>query len=56
MLRTIKAMKSTNKRVTLDWSKLFGFNQVKSAQGDHSTKCARAIIRAKIGQKAGIKT
>ncbi|HYG24148.1 MAG TPA: hypothetical protein VEH04_15320 [Verrucomicrobiae bacterium] len=43
-------MKSTQKRVDLDWSKLFGFNQVKSAK---NTPEARAIIGGKIGAKVG---
>lgn len=48
-------MKSTNKRVTLDWSKLLGFNQVKSAQADCKSKLAQAMIGAKIGGKTGVK-
>jgi hypothetical protein len=48
-------MKSTTKRIKLDWSKLFGFNQVKSAQTGRITKSARAMIGGKIGTKAGVK-
>ena len=48
-------MKSTTKRIGLDWSKLLGFSQVKSAQGDSTNKITRATIGAKIGVKAGIK-
>jgi hypothetical protein len=45
-------MKSTNKRVVLDWAKLMGFNQVKSAKG----KAQRmAMVGAKIGVKVGLK-
>jgi hypothetical protein len=45
-------MKSTNKRVALDWAKLMGFNQVKSTRG--KAQCA-ATVGAKIGVKVGIK-
>jgi hypothetical protein len=45
-------MKSTTKRIGLDWSKLLGFSQVKSAQTD---KAAMAAIGVKIGGKVGIK-
>jgi hypothetical protein len=48
-------MKSTTKRIKLDWSKLFGFNQVKSAQTERTTKSAQAIIGGKIGGKVGVK-
>jgi len=48
-------MKSRNKRIELDWSKLFGFNQVKSAQSEHNIRQAKARIEAKIGRKVGIK-
>ena len=48
-------MKSTRKRIELDWSKLFGFNQVKSVQSEFKTKSARAMIGAKIGAKPGVK-
>jgi hypothetical protein len=48
-------MKSTNKRIDLDWSKLMGFKQVKSAQTDSGNKLARAAIGVKLGVKAGIK-
>ena len=48
-------MKVTNKRVKLDWSRLFGFNQVPSAQSGHGTKQAQAILSAKIGGKPGVK-
>jgi hypothetical protein len=44
-------MKSTNKRIELNWGKLLGFNQVKLAQGDLKSKSGRALIRAKVGQK-----
>ena len=49
-------MKSTTKRIELDWSKLFGFNQVKSAQTEPNAKFAKAMIGAKIGTKSGNKT
>jgi hypothetical protein len=45
-------MKSTNKRIQLNWGKLLGFNQVKVAQGDLKSKSAKALIDAKIGAKA----
>ena len=48
-------MKSTHKRIKLDWSKLHGFNQVKSAQPGKSAQHARAMIGAKIGAKVGVK-
>jgi len=48
-------MKSTNKRIELDWTKLLGFNQVSSAQTRSTTKSSRAMIGAKIGLKAGVK-
>lgn len=48
-------MKSTSKRVNLDWNKLLGFNQVKSAQAECKSKSAQAMIGAKIGGKAGVK-
>jgi hypothetical protein len=43
-------MKSTNKRVELDWAKLMGFNQVKSAKGKAKSM---AVIGSKIGAKVG---
>jgi hypothetical protein len=48
-------MKSTNKRIKLNWDKLLGFNQVKQAQGDLKSRSARALIEAKIGAKPGQK-
>ena len=48
-------MKSTTKRIKLDWNKLFGFNQVKSAQAEPNTRQAKAMIGAKIGAKPGMK-
>jgi hypothetical protein len=42
-------MKSTAKRVQLNWSKLLGFNQVSSPQ----KKQAKAVLAAKIGTKGG---
>jgi len=47
-------MKST-KRVELDWSKLFGFNQVQPARGELKSKFAKATLSAKIGGKPGLK-
>lgn len=47
-------MKSTTKRIGLDWSKLLGFSQVKSAQGN-SSKVTKAAIGVKVGVKAGVK-
>jgi len=48
-------MKSTTNRIKLDWSKLFGFNQVKSVQTGRTSKSARAMIGGKIGGKVGVK-
>jgi hypothetical protein len=48
-------MKSTTKRIGLDWSKLLGFSQVKSAQGNSANKVTRTAIGVKVGVKAGIK-
>ena len=45
----------TTKRIALDWTKLFGFNQVKSAQAQPKSKSAKAMIGAKIGSKPGLK-
>jgi hypothetical protein len=46
-------MKSTTKRIELNWSKLLGFNQVKLAQGEIKSKASKAMIGAKIGAKVG---
>lgn len=46
-------MKSTNKRVKLDWSKMLGFNQVKSPRRNSGSSEAKAIVGAKIGTKGG---
>jgi hypothetical protein len=48
-------MKSTNKRIQLNWGKLLGFNQVKLAQGDLKSKVAKAMIGNKVGAKQGVK-
>jgi hypothetical protein len=48
-------MKSTNKRIKLNWAKLLGFSQVKLAQGDLKSRSAKALIEAKVGSKPGIK-
>jgi hypothetical protein len=48
-------MKSTTKRIELNWSKLFGFNQVKTTQAGHKTKSGQAMIGSKIGSKVGSK-
>jgi hypothetical protein len=45
-------MKSRNKRIELNWSKLLGFSQVKIAQGQLKSKAAKAMVgRVKTGQK-----
>jgi len=44
-------MKSTNKRVNLDWNKLVGFNQVQAAKNTAGKKAAMAMIGAKVGGK-----
>jgi hypothetical protein len=50
-------MKSTNNQIKLDWAKLLGFCQVKSAQqGSADAKKLMAMIGSKIGSKAGTKT
>ena len=46
-------MKSTTKRIKLDWGNLLGFEQVKSAQNNRQSAEARAIIGGKIGAKIG---
>jgi len=48
-------MKTSDKRMKLDWSRLFGFNQVQSVQTARGTKHAKAVLAAKIGAKPGIK-
>ena len=40
------SMKSTNKRIKLNWGKLLGFSQVKVAQGELKSKAAKAMIGA----------
>ena len=48
-LETI-SMKTTNKRIKLNWEKLLGFSQVKVAQGELKSKAAKAMIGvAKVG-------
>ena len=49
-------MKTTTKRIELDWTKLLGFNQVKSAKNQPDGKCSRAMIGAKVGNKVGSRT
>ena len=44
-------MKSTKKRIDLDWNKLVGFNQVKTSAKQN----AKAALAAKIGGKVGAK-
>lgn len=46
-------MKSTNKRIELDWGKLLGFNQVKTGKTDLNKARARATVGAKVGAKVG---
>jgi hypothetical protein len=46
---------STKPRVSLDWSKLLGYSQVKSLQGTKNSTAKQAKIGAKIGLKAGVK-
>ena len=48
-------MKSTKKRINLDWNKLTGFNQVSSAQSGAGKKVGKAAIGAKVGAKVGLK-
>jgi hypothetical protein len=43
-------MKSTTKRVNLDWSKLLGFNQLKS-----QSKGSRAMVGGKPASMIGVK-
>jgi hypothetical protein len=43
-------MKTSNKRINLNWNRLVGFNQVPS-QDAKATKQAKAILAAKIGGK-----
>jgi hypothetical protein len=37
-------MKTTNKRIKLNWGKLLGFSQVKAPQGELRSKVAKAMI------------
>jgi len=48
-------MKSTQKKINLDWNKLTGFNQVSGSQSNTTDRKAKAAIRAKVGGKIGIK-
>jgi hypothetical protein len=48
-------MKSTKKRIELDWNKLTGFNQVSKTQSGAGKRVAKAAIGAKIGAKVGVK-
>ncbi len=48
-------MKSTKKRIDLNWNKLVGFNQVASAQSGTTKQAAKAALGAKIGGKVGVK-
>jgi hypothetical protein len=48
-------MKSTKKRIELDWNKLVGFNQVTSAKSGATSQAAKASLGAKIGAKVGVK-
>jgi hypothetical protein len=43
-------MKTSNKKLTLDWNHLVGFNQVRT-QGKQGVKRAKAVLAAKIGGK-----
>jgi hypothetical protein len=44
-------MKSTNKRIKLNWGKLLGFSQVKVSQGELKLKATKAMIG---GPKVGV--
>lgn len=44
-------MKSTTKRINLDWNKLVGFNQVQAAKNTANKKASMAMIGAKVGGK-----
>ena len=48
-------MKLENKRIELNWSKLLGFSQLKLTRSDLKSKSGKALTRAKIGEKRGIK-
>ena len=48
-------MKSTSKRINLDWAKLMGFNQVQSVQSELANQAAKKALGAKIGGKVGVK-
>jgi hypothetical protein len=49
-------MKSTNKRIELNWGKLLGFSQVNLTQDKLRSKSTKALISAKIGGPAkGVK-
>jgi hypothetical protein len=42
-------MKSTTRRIKLNWAKLVGFSHVKVAQGELRSKAAKAMIGVKVG-------
>ncbi|PYK65492.1 MAG: hypothetical protein DME50_08375 [Verrucomicrobia bacterium] len=44
-----RPMKSTNKRIKLNWGKLLGFRQVNLTQDELRSKSTKALIGAKIG-------
>ena len=55
-------MKSTTKRIELDWANLFGFNQIKATKNVSDTKTVSALgaklgtkLGGKVGAKAGVK-
>jgi len=48
-------MKSTKKRIDLNWNKLVGFNQVSSVQSGATKQAVKAALGAKIGGKVGTK-
>ena len=48
-------MKSTKKRIDLNWNKLVGFNQISSAQSVANNQASKKALGAKIGAKVGVK-
>jgi hypothetical protein len=46
-------MKSTTNRIELDWSKLVGFNQVKSAQTSQDKESLKEALNVRVGAKVG---
>ncbi len=46
-------MKNTKQRIELDWTKLLGFNQVRSLHTPAGGKATRGDVGAEVGVKDG---